>query len=82
MFCELWMFVKLNPDRKKKGFSDIVSNIFSPLYVTLTRVEKVFCINQYLFKLSKLINKDLAQNKMYNYFNIGDAKTLVKLKEK
>ena len=29
-----------------------------------------------------LMTKDLAQNKLYTYFNIGDAKTLVKLKEK
>ena len=28
------------------------------------------------------MNKNLVQNKMYNYFDIGDAKTLVKLKEK
>ena len=46
------------------------------------RVEKSFCINQHLLKVSKLINKDLAQNKVFNYFNTGDAKTLVKLKEK
>ena len=45
-------------------------------------MEKAFCINQYLLKVSKLINKNLAQNKMHNYFNIGEAKTLVKLKEK
>ena len=38
-------------------------------------MEKAFCINQYLLKVSKLINKDLAQSKVYNYFNIGDAKT-------
>ena len=41
-----------------------------------------FCINQYLLKVSKLMNKDLVQNKVFNYFNTGDAKTLVKLKEK
>ena len=29
-----------------------------------------------------LMIKDLAQIKVYTYFNIGDAKTLVKLKEK
>ena len=45
------------------------------------RVKKVFRINQYPFKVSKLMNKDLAQNKVYNYFNIAYAKTLVKLKE-
>ena len=28
------------------------------------------------------MNKHLAQNKGHNYFNIEDAKTLVKLKEK
>ena len=28
------------------------------------------------------MNKDLAQNKVFNYFNTGDAKTLVNLKEK
>ena len=28
------------------------------------------------------MNKDLAQNKLYNYFEIGDAKTSVKLKKK
>ena len=37
--------------------------------------------NQYISKVFKLMNKDLAQNKVYNYFNI-DAKTLVKLKKK
>ena len=48
------------------------------------RMEKAFCIKQYLLKVSKLMNKDLAQNKVFNcnYFNIGDAETLVKLKEK
>ena len=46
------------------------------------RMEKVFCIKQYLLKASKLMNKDLAQNKVYNHFKIGDAKTLLKLKEK
>ena len=56
-------------------------------YFNLTfegRVEKVFCVNQYLLKVSKLLNKDLAQNKVYNYnyFNVRDAKTLAKLKEK
>ena len=40
------------------------------------------CINQYLLKVSKLMNKHFAQNKVYNYFNIGDAKTLLNLKEK
>ena len=45
------------------------------------RVEKAFCINQYLFKVFQLTNKDLARIK-YNYFITGDAKTLVKLKEK
>ena len=29
-----------------------------------------------------LMTKDLSQIKVYTYFNIGDAKTLVKLKEK
>ena len=29
-----------------------------------------------------LMTKDLTQIKVYTYFNIGDAKTLVKLKEK
>ena len=29
-----------------------------------------------------LMTKDLAQVKVYTYFNIGDAKALVKLKEK
>ena len=29
-----------------------------------------------------LMTKDLAQIKVYTYFNIGDAKTLVKLKRK
>ena len=29
-----------------------------------------------------LMIKELAQIKVYTYFNIGDAKTLVKLKEK
>ena len=29
-----------------------------------------------------LMTKDLIQIKVYTYFNIGDAKTLVKLKEK
>ena len=29
-----------------------------------------------------LIKKDLAQSKVYTYFNIGDTKSLVKLKEK
>ena len=47
-----------------------------------SRVEKAFYINQYLLKLSELMNKDLAQIKGYYYFNIGDAKTPVKLKEK
>ena len=28
-----------------------------------------------------LMTKDLSQIKVYTYFNIGDAKTLVKLKE-
>ena len=28
------------------------------------------------------MTKDLSQIKVYTYFNIGDAKTLVKLKEK
>ena len=46
------------------------------------RLEKVFWINQYFLKVSKLRNKDLSQNKMYNSFNIGDVKTVVKLKEK
>ena len=46
------------------------------------RVEKSFCINQCLLRVSKLINKDLAQNKVFSYFKTGDAKTLVKLKEK
>ena len=35
-----------------------------------------------LLKVSKLMNKDLAQNKVFNYFNTEDAKTLVKSKEK
>ena len=43
--------------------------------------EKTFCINQYLLKVSKLMNKDLAKNNVGNYFNIGNAKTLVKFKE-
>ena len=50
--------------------------------LNILRVEKAFCIKQYLLKVSKSVNKDLAQNKMCNYFSIGDAKTLVKLKEK
>ena len=50
--------------------------------LNILRVEKAFCINQYLLKVSKLMNKYLAQNKVYNYFNIGDSKTLIKLKEK
>ena len=50
--------------------------------LNILRVEKAFCINQYLLKVSKLMNQDLAQNKVYNYLNIGDAKTLAKLKEK
>ena len=37
-------------------------------------MENAFCINQYLLKVSRLMNKDLAQNKMFNYFIIGDAK--------
>ena len=28
------------------------------------------------------MNNDFLQNKVYNYFNIGDAKALIKLKEK
>ena len=28
------------------------------------------------------MNKYLAQNKVYNYFDVGDAKTLVKFKKK
>ena len=35
-----------------------------------------------LFPVIGLIKKDLARNKVYNYFNVGDAKTLVKLNEK
>ena len=35
-----------------------------------------------ILKVSKLMNKELAQNKVYNYFNTGDPKTLIKLKEK
>ena len=46
------------------------------------RLEKSFCINQYLLKVYKSINNDLAQNKVYNYFNIGDAKTLIEMNEK
>ena len=45
------------------------------------KVKKAFCIKQYLLKVSKLMNKDLAKNKVFNCFNTGDAKTLVKLKE-
>ena len=49
--------------------------------LTILRMEKLFCINQYLLKVSELMNKDLAQKKAFNYFNIGDAKTLVKFKK-
>ena len=35
-----------------------------------------------LFPVIGLIKKDLARNKVYSYFNVGDAKTLVKLNEK
>ena len=46
------------------------------------RVQKAFFIQFYLLKVSKLMNKYLALNKVFNYFDIGDAKNLVKLKEK
>ena len=39
------------------------------------RVEEAFWINQYLLKVFKLMNKDLVQNKVYNYFNKRDTKT-------
>ena len=55
---------------------------FSEFQLNILRVEKAFCINQYFLKVSKLMNQDLAHNKVYNYFNIGDAKALVKLKKK
>ena len=55
---------------------------FSKFQLNILRVEKAFCINQYFLKVSKLMNQDLAHNKVYNYFNIGDAKALVKLKKK
>ena len=45
------------------------------------RAEKAFCNNQYLLKVSQLMNKGLALKQGVNYFNIGDAETLVKLKE-
>ena len=45
------------------------------------RGEKAFCINQYLLKVSQLMNKDFDQIKVYDCFNT-DAKTLVKLKGK
>ena len=38
-------------------------------------MEKAFSINQYHLKVSKFMNKNLTQNKVYNYFNIGDVKT-------
>ena len=41
--------------------------------------ERSILHNQYLLNVSKLMNKDLSQNKVGNYFNIGDGKTLVKL---
>ena len=47
-----------------------------------SRVETAFCINQYLLKVHQLMNKDLAAIKVYNYFKIGGAKTLIKLKKK
>ena len=47
------------------------------------KLKKGFCINQYLLKVSRLMNKDLAQIKVYIYFNIiGDAKALVEMKGK
>ena len=36
----------------------------------------------FLYLDISLMTKDLTQIKVYTYFNIGDAKTLVKLKEK
>ena len=43
-------------------------------------LEKSFCIKHFLLKVLQLMNKELTQNKVFNYFNIGDAKNLVKLK--
>ena len=51
-------------------------------HLNILRVERAFCINLYLLKVSKLMNKDLASNKGYSYFDIGDVKTVVRLKEK
>ena len=38
--------------------------------------------NQCLLNVSELMNKDLSQNKVHNYFNIGGATSLAKVKEK
>ena len=50
--------------------------------LSFLRVEKAFCIKQYLLKVSKLMKKYLAQTKIYNYFNTEDFKSVVKLKKK
>ena len=39
-------------------------------------------VQQISSKCLSFSHKDLAQNKLYTYFNIVDAKSLVKLKEK
>ena len=76
------VILELDLALKKNNFFNLVRYKVLKFQLNILRVERAFCINQYLLKVYKLMNKDLAQNKVYNYFNIGDAKTLIEINEK
>ena len=76
------VILELDLALKKNNFFNLVRYKVLKFQLNILRVERAFCINQYLLKVYKLMNKDLAQNKVYNYFNIGDAKTLTEINEK